>query len=238
MRGMKTNMPRIVYALQDPVTRQVRYVGVTGSIASRLNLHLTKPTPAMKTWLDTLDGVPPVMVGLEMLNEASPETISAAERKWIRHFQDAGADLVNVAEGGYSGFRVSDESRRKMSAAKAGRTLTPEHRARIGAASRGRRLSEEQKAKLSAARRGHVVSEETRAKLSEIARNRPHRKHTEESRAKMAEAKRQNWADPEFRARTSERIRAASCGRVLTPEHKLKMAEGRRRSSGGKIRLT
>lgn len=114
-----------------------------------------------------MNGAPPKMFGLELLNSNDPAVLSAAERKWIQHYADQGADLLNVEEGGYNGFKLKPESRKKMAEAKFGTHQTAEHiEARI-ASCRGKPLSPEHRAKLSVARKGIVFSEETCRKMSE-----------------------------------------------------------------------
>ena len=69
----------------------------------------------------------------------------------IKKLKEAGTKLCNLAIGGKSnaGWKMSDESRAKVSASK-----------------KGHKWTAEQKANLSLIRKGHLVSEETRRKLS------------------------------------------------------------------------
>src|SRR5437016_4412979 len=87
-----------IYALVDPFTGEVRYIGETINLASRYRGHmgtaycnLEKPE-----WVCgcILRGKKPIMIVLETVRGAGSDT----ERKWIRHFERAGARLLNVAD--------------------------------------------------------------------------------------------------------------------------------------------
>ena len=73
------------------------------------------------------------------------------EELLIGKLKTAGMGLCNIANGGlsHSGWKMTEESKQKISVAK-----------------KGKKLSEEHKATLSSIRKGHQVSSETRLKLS------------------------------------------------------------------------
>lgn len=78
----------------------------------------------------------------------------------------------NLDNGGDTGRKHSDETRRKIGEANRARVWTPEARAKVGASSSGRIPTEETRLKMSEAHRGpknhnygKQFSEETRAKL-------------------------------------------------------------------------
>lgn len=68
---------------------------------------------------------------------------------------------------------VTDETRRKQSAAHSGFKMLDEQKEKIRAAMLGRVISEETREKMSAASKGRVVSEQTRKKLSEAKSGKP-----------------------------------------------------------------
>jgi hypothetical protein len=104
-----------VYALIDPDTEQVRYVGRSYSPAERLRGHLTNartnPTSAKDEWIAELlaAGKRPIM---EVLEEAKRGYDSAgfAERDWMRRLLADGQPLLNVRyPKGRDGESESDE---------------------------------------------------------------------------------------------------------------------------------
>lgn len=113
-----------IYALVDPRTMCVRYVGQTRyGLATRLRGHLCPSSLAKQTdhsaWLRDLVslGLEPIAVVLQQI-AASERRICAprlaeqnvAERAWIKRFLDTGANLTNVRIA----RPVSIETRRKI----------------------------------------------------------------------------------------------------------------------------
>lgn len=88
-----------IYALKDPRTRQVRYVGcsVTSSWA-RYCTHIQSSygTPKLPAgiWIAALrrEGLKPDLVTLQRVLR---DRASAVEIEWIRRFRAQGADLLN-----------------------------------------------------------------------------------------------------------------------------------------------
>ncbi len=87
--------------------------------------------------------------------------------------EQAAIEATDAVRGGYNvlpvagstrGHKISEETRKRMSAYQSRRT--PEHRARLGEAHRGRTFSAEHREKLSAAKLGGVASAETRARMT------------------------------------------------------------------------
>ena len=76
--------------------------------------------------------------------------------------QDTKAKIGRKVSRSKQGHEVSEETRKKISEALKGRTLSEDHKASM----RGRVTSKNVRAKLSAANMGHEVSEETRKKIS------------------------------------------------------------------------
>ena len=89
-----------VYALIDPNTRQVRYVGQSKNIHKRYVAHLSAPRKAaypVTMWVRKLrdQGLRPEIKVLE--KHARPESI---EKAWIAKMREEGANLLNIHEGG------------------------------------------------------------------------------------------------------------------------------------------
>lgn len=171
----------IVYALIDPRTDRIRYVGQTvRSARRRLRRHLSpcylRGNTRKERWLRDLlaCGLEPRIDVLQVC--ATPAALDVAERQHIRRLRQAGEDLTNLSPGGDGGAGPhTAEAKAKISAALKGRHRTAEHCRRIGEAQRGRRASDATRAKLSAARRGPrgPLTDAHRAALSVAKGGRP-----------------------------------------------------------------
>lgn len=164
---------RLIYALIDPRTALVRYIGQSSRGMSRPRAHrgVIRGNTKHDTWLKSLRSR-----GLDFeiaVLESDCADLNASEQWWIAYGRALGWPLTNHTDGGDGCKRrpASAETRLKLSKALRGRTFSPEWRARI-----------------SASKRGTVTTAETRAKLAETSRG---RKHTPEARALIAAANRQ-----------------------------------------------
>ncbi len=84
-----------IYALSDPDTGEVRYVGKTEDPRKRLGEHLSSPTnDDMRAWLDALKahGQQPVMEILEVVTDGN---WAQREARQIWRFRQMGYDLLN-----------------------------------------------------------------------------------------------------------------------------------------------
>lgn len=231
-----------VYALKDPRTDEVRYVGCTRSLANRLAVHIykaRKQTNKRALWIQDVlrAGLSPTLCVLETGVGDGGE---AAEMRYIQEYRAAGCDLANSTDGGKGsiGYKHSDERRAALSASMKGRDVGKKYpdavRARMSAAQRARppedldrareRLlfyslnrSEETRAKLAAANKGRKWSDETRAKIMAARQN-----VSEETRAKLSAAV---MARP---LEQREQFAKSNAGRTFSPEHREKMAKAAR----------
>lgn len=90
-----------VYVLRCPDSMEVRYVGVTRRPKKLLGQHIREGRAGRTrrcNWLRSLEvnGKTPVFEVVE----AGVQDWDEAERRWVRKFKEAGADLVNGNEGG------------------------------------------------------------------------------------------------------------------------------------------
>jgi hypothetical protein len=159
-----------IYALCEPGTRTVRYIGKTENLGRRFREHLrgsSKKKSHLGNWLRSLAGDSPNRITLCEVPESEG---SAAEIQYIRAARESlGMKLVNATDGGEGVSNPSPESRVKMSAAKRGKKASPETRAKMSVAQRGRTrapLSKEHCANISAAKTGVPWPPGQRAKQS------------------------------------------------------------------------
>ncbi len=114
-------MKTYIYLLLDPNTKAIRYVGKTKTLNKRYNGHLCEGRKFRRNthrtaWIRSLlnKGLKPVMQLLDWEENDGAD----AEIYWIKHFKDAGCDLVNDTIGGEApmlGKKHSEATRLKMS---------------------------------------------------------------------------------------------------------------------------
>lgn len=126
-----------------------------------------------------------------------------------------------------SGKPCSEKTRRKMSLANSGRKMPEEVKKKISIANKGRVCSEEAKKNMSKAQRGknHPMygkhhSEETKRKMSEVSKG---KQLTEETKQKISEAKKGKYPTEE----TRQRLSRAQRGRLHSEETKQRMSENK-----------
>lgn len=223
----------LIYALTDPRTDEIRYVGKSSSGLRRPGHHgarsvLAKDSTHKGNWIRGLVAAG-LRYGVRVLEElpavaALPaserrDAMDAAERRWIAHGRSMGWPLTNLTEGGDGGGAPSPETREKLSRAQKGKKLSAEHLANLRANHATGPLSEEHKAKI----RESCNRPAAIARMSEANRG---RKRTPEHQAKLAAANKGRSASPEARAKMSaahkgkkrsletiEKIRAAKRGK-------------------------
>lgn len=122
-KARKRGKTNYIYALADPRTGIVRYVGKTNDPQFRLEGHLRdKRNCARVKWLRELVslGLQPQMIILEIIHP--PLSWQDAEIWWIATGRERGWDLTNVSDGGEGpgpkGRNLPPPQRRRMSQVK------------------------------------------------------------------------------------------------------------------------
>lgn len=139
-----------IYALVDPRTSEIRYVGKAFDPQKRLCGHMRDSVLARyrdkrTSWLKALKsaGLKPLIVILEVVAESEWQE---CEKKWIAHFRAAGTNLTNTQDGGEGqskGYRPSPEAIEKTASKLRGRKRDPEVVQRIKEANKGNRPTQE-----------------------------------------------------------------------------------------------
>lgn len=139
----------VIYALCNPRTDEVRYIGKTTNLRRRLSQYRCDPhSPHLRNWFAHLkrEGLEPKVKVLEECLFGLCE----AEKKWIAHGRRKGWRLINLTEGGGSTKMTADVLRRLGERSKA-RWADPVYRQKAVAA-----------AQATAARRLGITIEEWR----------------------------------------------------------------------------
>lgn len=127
MRKAMANKDISIYALIDPTTKQIRYVGATSAKPStRLAWHILKARSGSKLhthrWIRKI-GLKPEVITLEVV---ANEHWQASERHWIKIFREQGIKLTNKTDGGEGmcGFETPKSVRESRSKRMMGNTLS------------------------------------------------------------------------------------------------------------------
>ena len=157
----------LIYALLDPQTKAIRYVGKSCNGLKRPNQHMTSSslrTHSYKnSWIKSLKNqgkLPEIKVLQEF---ASSTHLSEAERYYIAFYKQAGVQLTNLTSGGDGICDPSPITRKRMATAKLGKKRGPhseEHRRNMSAAIR-RSRTPEFRARMSKLHGGSKVVETT-----------------------------------------------------------------------------
>lgn len=222
-----------IYALCEPGTRTIRYIGKANDPTARRREHLLVSATLnthLGHWISSLKvvGAVPELV---TLREVPLESWKEEEVRYIRAARMLGMSLVNGTDGGEGCFNPTPETRAKMSASSRGRKIpesaivashTPEANAKRSAAMKGRKRSPEHCASISAGKSGTKCiprTPEHRAALSAALKGRAPCAET------ILAAK-----SPEALAKRS----ASMKGRIYTPEHRANISASKKTAAASK----
>lgn len=95
-------MDIFIYALIDPITDDIKYIGKTSNPKRRYTQHIStvgEKNQNKTNWINSLisNGLLPKMIILETCNHHEWKN---KERYWIKKFRDSGCDLLNITDGG------------------------------------------------------------------------------------------------------------------------------------------
>lgn len=95
-----------IYALRDPGTNEIKYVGKSNNPESRAKNHYSEGVNARKMlWMKDLKerGLRPELIILE---QRPIDDFRQAESSWIHFFLDLGCNLVNAIYPGYDRLKM------------------------------------------------------------------------------------------------------------------------------------
>jgi hypothetical protein len=128
-----------IYALCDPDTEEIRYIGKANSIRRRYSDHINECKTSRKShkisWIKSLlvKNKKPL---IKILDEVPQDDWKLWEVHYIDLYKLKGANLTNLTEGGQggNGYKHTEESKQRMRKSKLGIPLSEEHRKNISEA--------------------------------------------------------------------------------------------------------
>ncbi len=174
----------VIYALCEPGSELIRYVGQTrGDMRRRMSAHTSRANRDAKLpvhrWMASLDGAPVV----RLLEQDCPDP-DAAEKRWIASLRASGVDLLNLTIGG-----------------KSAAPHTAEAKAKIGAAHRGRQKDRDWVERYSAPQRGVPRGPMDDATKEKVRAGNLGKKRSQETKDRLREAALRRWQRPDYRER-------------------------------------
>lgn len=224
--ALDTTDTTFIYALVDPRTQSIRYIGKANEPAIRLRHHLKERYKSRKcSWVQSLakQGLAPQLLIIECVHVSQWQE---RERYWIAFYRAQDDQLLNDTDGGdgVHGMRHTAEARARIGAASRGNhyalgyRLTPEQCEHKSDALRGTVFTPERCKHISEAKRGHTCTEDVRAKISATLKGRT-----------LTDAQREAR---HYRALTLEHraaIGAGLRGKPKSDEHKQRLKDARKR---------
>ena len=135
-----------IYALVDPFTKQIRYIGKSVRPKERLTNHCNDKSVTWRTnWIQSIlaKGKRPELLILQTLDDN--EDWQLAESEWIKKAREMNWPLTNCTDGGDGLVNPPEEVRQKIITTWTGRKHSEETKILIGQASKGRKHTEEHK---------------------------------------------------------------------------------------------
>jgi len=146
----------LVYALIDPITNIVRYIGKSscGMSRPRNTSGERKGNTRKARWLTKLYRLGKVPEIAIIQRYGSEEDALNGERVWIRRFRETGVDLTNLTDGGdgVCGLQHTESTKqllRERRAEQPGHRFTPSQRKHMSDAAKGKKKSIEHREALS-----------------------------------------------------------------------------------------
>lgn len=199
-----------IYALCDPMTHEIRYVGKTyKTVKHRLATHCSdKRNTHRANWVRSLKPLKPEILELELIGD---DEWVEAEQFWIAYFKTLGAKLTNLTKGGEGcvGYTPTPETLLKMSAVQKGNKYGLKYDSSVVFSlrisglsyqniSKITGISKSQVTRLCIAKYGNASIEDTKLKLSVAGKGNDRGKHntgrklSSDTKAKISQAIKRN----------------------------------------------
>jgi group I intron endonuclease len=190
-----------IYCIQNKTTGMA-YVGQSVDIVKRWSAHTT---PGKKS-----SGIQKAIkeAGIEafhffVLEICAREDLNDREIHWIKTYDCVNPKGYNGNSGGGAPTKVSDETKKKISAACKGKkksTQSTETKTKRSSSLKGRKVSDETRAKISAALNGKKMPPRSTEHLAKILIAIKGKKKSTEHCAKISAAKKEYWAKKKVQA--------------------------------------
>lgn len=153
------NKVTYIYALKDPFSNVIKYVGKSDNPEIRLNEHIRKCkyTDSYKNnWIKglLLNNTKPI---LEIVDTIDNINWGESEKKWIKFFKEKGFKLTNLTKGGEGG-NFGKEINKKISEKLKGRVFSEKTLKLMSDSAKKRKISDEGRKLLSDSRKGQKNS--------------------------------------------------------------------------------
>lgn len=148
-----------IYALADPRTNEIRYIGKSINTKERYRNHLNDKSKTHKVnWIQSLlkINVKPTLIILEQLQDT--DDWQKIEIRWIKIARDKNWRLVNSTDGGDGVLNISGEGKLRMLETWKGRKHKPETLIKLSKASKGRVKTKAQKKFMSEKMKGRKIT--------------------------------------------------------------------------------
>jgi len=178
-------MKTFIYALIDPITEEVRYIGKSNNPKKRFSGHVVDKNKTYKTmWIRSLkkQNLSPI---LEIIDSVSFFEWEFWEQHYISLYRSWGFRLTNLSNGGFGGIngKRSDETKMKMRNAQLGKRHSFETKEKLRQINLGNLHSEETKEKN---RQSNLGRKQSPAAITKTAAANRGRKNTEECKQRIS----------------------------------------------------
>ncbi len=178
----------VIYALLEPKTNEIRYIGKAKNLELRLRKHAQssklKENTHKNNWIKSLLKSGEKFIVVVIDSALTNDELNKKEVKWISYYKTIGCRLTNATNGG-DGGKLSQESISKMKETK---KKNPQKPYWIG-----KKFEKEHCENLSKSKKGYVTNDETKEKLSKSHKGlntwSKDRKLSEETKIKMSKSR-------------------------------------------------
>jgi len=162
-----------IYALLDPTTKVIRYIGATKNFQKRYTNHLYDTSHTHKNcWIKSLRkrGLLPDMMILKKVSQGSWQD---EEKQYIKYYKEQGVKLTNSTDGGEGILNPPLDVRQKISRSQIGKIISEKTKKKLSESHLGQKPWNKG---IVGCGKGRIVSMETRLKTSKTLMGQKHPK--------------------------------------------------------------